>query len=164
MRDELKRPLGELIAGKETDTLERLLEKIKLEKPEMIITVGDQTTTTALSHGVKVHVYIFDKKVKRKNFSFLKTPKNRVLNVKNPAAMLTSESISTVKRAIKDARDTGIFVDGEEDLLTLPAILYAPIGALVIYGQPDEGVVVVKVTEERKKYIKDILKRMEVIK
>ena len=38
-----------------------------------------------------------------------------------------------------------IVVEGEEDLATLPAILYAPPGSVVVYGQPDEGSVLVKV-------------------
>lgn len=34
-----------------------------------------------------------------------------------------------------------IRVDGEEDLLTLPIIYFAPVGTAVYYGQPHQGVV-----------------------
>ncbi len=43
-----------------------------------------------------------------------------------------------------------IIVDGEEDLLTLIAVLVRARRSLVVYGQPHEGIVVVKVTSEKK--------------
>jgi uncharacterized protein (UPF0218 family) len=52
-------------------------------------------------------------------------------------------------------------VDGEEDLLTLIAILYVPEDSFVIYGQPYEGIVVVKATEAKKEEISGILNSME---
>ncbi|MDI6805914.1 MAG: DUF359 domain-containing protein, partial [Candidatus Bathyarchaeia archaeon] len=52
-------------------------------------------------------------------------------------------------------------VDGEEDLLTLIAVLYAPQNSFVVYGQPYEGIVVVKVTPEKKAEVSEILKTME---
>jgi len=42
-------------------------------------------------------------------------------------------------------------VTGEEDLLALPAIVLAPLGSVVLYGQYDKGVVINEVTEELKK-------------
>ncbi len=52
-------------------------------------------------------------------------------------------------------------VDGEEDLLTLVAVLCAPENSLVVYGQPHEGIVVVKVTEKTKRKIRRIVEAME---
>jgi len=54
-----------------------------------------------------------------------------------------------------------ISVRGEEDLLTLAAVAYAPLKALVIYGQPDEGVVVVKVNRRVKSQVKKLIDEME---
>ena len=48
-----------------------------------------------------------------------------------------------------------IRIEGEEDLLTMPAILLSPLGTYIIYGQFEVGMVVVEVTEE----IKDMIKR-----
>ena len=53
-----------------------------------------------------------------------------------------------------------IIVDGEEDLATLPAILYAPLGSAVVYGQPNEGSVLVDVTPEKKLHIEEFMKKM----
>ncbi|HOP09469.1 MAG TPA: DUF359 domain-containing protein, partial [Candidatus Methanofastidiosa archaeon] len=60
-----------------------------------------------------------------------------------------------------DLDNRKIFIDGEEDLATLPAIFFAPEGAIVVYGQPDEGIVIVNVTDEKKKEVYSILSRME---
>ena len=69
------------------------------------------------------------------------------------------------KKAIIDGLESSkraqIVIDGEEDLLTLIAILYAPKNAFVIYGQPNEGIVLIKVSEKRKEDVKKILKEMK---
>ena len=57
-----------------------------------------------------------------------------------------------------------VVVDGEEDLLVLVAVLYAPVGGLVVYGQPGEGVVVVRVTEAKRAEALGILKGMEIVR
>jgi hypothetical protein len=49
---------------------------------------------------------------------------------------------------------------GEEDLLTLPAIVEAPIISFVIYGQPEEGIVLVEVDEKKKKEIHALIDAM----
>jgi uncharacterized protein (UPF0218 family) len=46
----------------------------------------------------------------------------------------------------------------------IPAVLYAPYGSVVLYGQPDEGVVLIKVTPECKRRCAQILAKMEVVR
>jgi hypothetical protein len=58
-------------------------------------------------------------------------------------------------------RRTRIIVEGEEDLAVIPLICLLPENSLVVYGQPDEGVVAIRVTEDKKILIHDILGRME---
>ncbi len=53
-----------------------------------------------------------------------------------------------------------MLVDGEEDL-ALPAIVAAPEGASVVYGQPDEGMVHVRVTAEAKAEMRTLLDRFD---
>jgi hypothetical protein len=55
-------------------------------------------------------------------------------------------------------------IDGEEDLLALVAVLYAPEKSLVVYGQPNEGMVVVEVTKEKKTETCKFLEAMKVRK
>jgi uncharacterized protein (UPF0218 family) len=49
-------------------------------------------------------------------------------------------------------------------LLALIAVLYAPEKSLVVYGQPYEGIVVVKVTSEKKAEATEILKAMKTVR
>jgi len=83
------------------------------------------------------------------------------VKVTNPPGHITNELVNAVKEAylgiIKDGKQRIIEVDGEEDLAGVPAVLLAPLGSLVLYGQPGEGVVVVEVTEERKETLLSIL-------
>jgi uncharacterized protein (UPF0218 family) len=53
-----------------------------------------------------------------------------------------------------------ILVEGEEDLLTLPCIVESPDNALVLYGQPSEGLVVVSTNAEARQEASLILERM----
>ena len=54
-----------------------------------------------------------------------------------------------------------ILVKGEEDLAALPAIAMAPLSSVIIYGLPDKGAVLVRVTESKKKEIQSLLDRMK---
>ena len=73
---------------------------------------------------------------------------------------MNPELIELIKDSLAGAERIKIVVNGEEDLATLPAILYAPLGSAVVYGQPNEGSVLVEVTLEKKEQIKDLMKRM----
>ncbi|MHA2499708.1 MAG: DUF359 domain-containing protein [Candidatus Hodarchaeales archaeon] len=48
-------------------------------------------------------------------------------------------------------------VSGEEDLLTIPAVISSPIGAVVIYGQPNVGLVLIEITEDIQQKFQEIL-------
>ena len=55
-----------------------------------------------------------------------------------------------------------IIIRGEEDLLAIPAILFAPIGTVVVYGQINRGVIVVIVTEEKKQHVQKLLLKFKI--
>jgi uncharacterized protein (UPF0218 family) len=44
-----------------------------------------------------------------------------------------------------------IIIKGEEDLVALPFLMYSPNDWVICYGQPNEGLVIVQVTEDSKK-------------
>jgi uncharacterized protein (UPF0218 family) len=164
LRAELKKPLGELLEGN-GKLVQRLLQK-KLDgwKPQRIIAVGDKVSETLLTIGPKSCVYIYDGKTKRMKTASSKLKNMRTINVRNPAGTLTEEAIEVVKKALKKRGSTYIWVTGEEDLLTLAAVAYAPQNALVIYGQPDQGVVAVKVNQYKKSQAKKLIDEMELCK
>ncbi len=67
-----------------------------------------------------------------------------------------------VEKGLKDG-DTLIVVDGEEDLAVIPCVLFADEGDVVLYGQPDEGIVAVEVSEEKKMEIATLIKIMRAL-
>jgi uncharacterized protein (UPF0218 family) len=85
--------------------------------------------------------------------------------VNNPAGTLTEEIWDVMNEAVAQApiNRTKISIDGEEDLITLVAVLSAPEGSFVVYGQPREGMVVIKVTSEKKAVVRRFVEEMDVI-
>jgi hypothetical protein len=158
VRPLLKRPLGRLFSDKR-----EAFDYIRKLRPTKLITVGDHVTADFLEAGIKPDVAIIDflimrfpadKKIKKMIDSY-QVPTQ---HVKNPPSKITKELQDTVKNAVSPLK---IVVEGEEDLATLPAILMAPIGSVVAYGQPNEGVVLVEVTKEKKSEISGILALFE---
>ena len=88
----------------------------------------------------------------------------KTVYVDNPQGTITLEAILAIKKALEENEHTHIVVKGEEDLLTLIAVLYAPENAFVVYGQPYCGIVVVKVTLERKARAQEFLNAMKASK
>jgi hypothetical protein len=161
LREELKAPLGHLIQGSFDETMKTLKELIKNEKPPKIISVGDAVSNNMMRHGVSPQVLIVDNKVMREPIRPIKVDAEQTLHVKNPAGTLAEEAWAVVQEALRGKHRTTVLVDGEEDLLTLVAMLYAPENSLVIYGQPHEGIVVVKVTEKTRETARRIVDSME---
>jgi uncharacterized protein (UPF0218 family) len=161
LRIKLKLPLGTLIRGSFIETMKRLKIMVDKETPPSIISVGDTVSRNLAKNHFLTHLSIIDNKCMRK--SILPTPlvADRTVYVKNPQGTITEEAIASIQDAIKDNQHVKIVVDGEEDLLTLIAIMYARENSFVVYGQPYEGIVVVKATPDKKAQIAEILKAME---
>jgi len=97
----------------------------------------------------------------RKNIHPIPLIADKTIHIKNPPGTITREALEAIQEAIKSKCSVKIIVEGEEDLLTLIAVLYAPENSLVVYGQPHEGIVMVKATQEKKEEVAEILKAME---
>jgi len=160
-RRELKKPLGLLLLERENKTIEQLKQILKGHKTGKTIVIGDYTAKRILDNGLTADIIVIDNKTMRKNIRPLTTTQEETIRVRNPAGTITEEAGKAVKEAVKSGKRTEILVDGEEDLLTLPAILHSPTGSVVMYGQPQEGLVVVEVTREKKIAIRKIIGKME---
>ncbi len=154
LRDELKTPLGILL--KEV-TSEIILKHIP--KNAYLITVGDATTENILQFGFIPSLQIIDGYEKREKRI---PPVSNVskLYCDNPAAHITQQSIDVIKQAFSSKPPTQILVNGEEDLLVIPVCIYAPQNSVVLYGQPNEGLVIVNITQEIRNKTKNLLERM----
>ncbi len=159
----MKKPLGKLYVGKGSDTIEKFVGE--LSSPTRLISVGDVTTFHLLEAGIFPDICIVDNRTKRQPVATHMSTRNmdkiyKEVSVDNPAGIITDALIKTLCEAFASEKPLRIFVRGEEDLATLPVILLAPLGAVVLYGQPDEGVVLVKVTEEKKKEIRALFEKL----
>jgi hypothetical protein len=137
----------------------------ELRSAKKVAAVGDMTAFYLLEASIVPDLAIVDNKTKRLPvpdhvLKSLEHDSYKTIEVKNPPATLTQDLIDLIGASLSGGERTKIIVDGEEDLATLPAILYAPLGSAVVYGQPNEGSVLVIVTAEKKKQIVDLMKKM----
>jgi hypothetical protein len=86
---------------------------------------------------------------------------DQILTAENPAATVTEELVEALDTGLRGAGTTRIEVDGEEDLAVLPAILLAPDGATVVYGQPGEGMVAVSVGRDSRETCLELLAHLD---
>ncbi len=161
LREELKRPQGLLIAGSFKETMKTLKELVEKEKPPAVISVGDIISMLMLKFGLAVDTLIVDNKTMRKKISPIVVDSNHTLYAKNPSGTITNEAWNIIRTALKLKGLKKIIIEGEEDLLTIVAVLSAPNDAFVVYGQPNVGVVVIKVNGKKKKDMQKILDSMK---
>lgn len=156
LREELRRPLGEVMSGKEAITA--------LREGAKLFTVGDQCTLTFVEENIIPDVFIVDYKIKREPSPELKMRFENLTEVSkkvsNPAGMITRELWSAVSESLTSEKKVKIEVDGEEDLAALPCIFLAQKGSQVAYGLPDRGLVLVNVDDESKNDVRKILDKM----
>ena len=161
MRSKFKEPFGKLIQGSFSQTMNELKDSITKEKPTVIISVGDTVSRNLHEHHIIPQLSITDNQSMRKKLQPQIFPDKNIVQVKNPHGTITQEAINAIQTALQSKKQVQIIVDGEEDLLTLIAVMYAPENALVVYGQPYKGIVVVKVTQEKKADAQKIWKTMK---
>ena len=82
------------------------------------------------------------------------------LTCKNPPGQITEESMQTIQEAFSCERPVRVIVKGEEDLLVIPTCIFAPENSVVMYGQPNEGLVIVHVTPEIRSKVQKIVSVM----
>ena len=155
LRDQLKIPLGDLIK-EENVNKENILSKIGSES--LVITVGDRTTENMINLGIIPEVQIVDGLEKRdKRLVPTDDTVNTNLSCKNPPGEITEESTQVIQKAFSSKSPVRIIINGEEDLLVLPVCILAPENSVVMYGQPNEGLVVVHITPEIRAKVQKIL-------
>ncbi len=158
LRDQLKIPLGILLPESQAD---KTNIKKHLSENSYIITVGDRTTEKMIEFGLIPSLQIIDSKEKRAKREPPKLSNAIELIVDNPAAEITTQSIDIIKKAFAMQPPVRISVNGEEDLLVIPVCIYAPENAIILYGQPNEGLVIVKVNPEIRNKTQKLLDSME---
>jgi len=153
----LRQPFGTLVLDKE---LTKQKVASMLQGAEKLIAVGDATTERLVRFGIVPDVAVIDGRERRLRRTYPTNYPAKELRCRNLAGTISKDAVKTLQEALNTAPPTRVTVEGEEDLLALPAIALAPEGSAVLYGQPLEGLVVVKITLAKQKQAKDLMERI----
>ena len=157
LRDKLKKPLGVLLKDSDV-TKESVLKNIPTGS--FVISVGDATTEKLIKYGIVPSLQIVDGVEKRVKRDLPSGNVKTTLSCNNPPAEITTESVKTIKKAFQSTKPVRIAVNGEEDLLVLPVVVYAPENSVVLYGQPNEGLVIVPINAEIRNKAQSVMDSM----
>jgi uncharacterized protein (UPF0218 family) len=159
MRNSLKAPLGQLVEGTPEYCNNVLRKQITNTKPILVILVGDTISRNAATSGISADILIVDNLEKRQKAVDYNFEGRTQFHLRNAAGTIDEDAWDTVRSAQRKGTSV-IIVEGEEDLLTIVAVLEAPAGAIVAYGQPDRGIVIVNVTESEKTRARNVVEAM----
>ncbi|MEK7494982.1 MAG: pantetheine-phosphate adenylyltransferase [Patescibacteria group bacterium] len=161
LRPMLQKPLGKVF--KDTKSL---LHYINIMKCVIIVAVGDIIVDSLLKEGIDPDVKVIDFRSRRKAIirtdPYRSVPDKGQSLINNPGTinLKTSEVIKEkIKLALYKKEKSWIVVSGEEDLLALPVILFAPLNSLVLYGHWQYGIIAVEVDEKIKDRVRKIIKK-----
>jgi GTP-dependent dephospho-CoA kinase len=134
----------------------------------LLATVGDATTARLLLFKIIPDVSVVDGKERR-----IKSSKSKIVlggdkdsknlsfvRCSNKPGSVSRRAIATIRDALKMPFPVRIVVSGEEDLLALPLFVMVPNGSVVLYGQPLEGMVIVRIDEKIRWKARDLLHRI----
>jgi len=117
-----------------------------------VICVGDVVASYCIKSGRPPDVVIVDGKTKRQQPAELdvevKALGYDVIRIVNPPGGVTPEAIEHLCKILKESGRQLLLIEGEEDMLALPALMCAPVGSLVIYGIPDRGASLVVINRD----------------
>jgi adenylate kinase len=156
-------PFGEVFAGQEDEAAMKVIKKLMAVKSKgPVVTVGDSTSYYIIKNGFKPDMIIVDGNEKRKKFAHEIKVMGLEIKVKNPARHITVELWKAIEKAVAEMGNgkVKITVAGEEDLAVLPCAIHLPLGSSIVYGQFDEGLVLVNVDAEKKERAKAILENI----
>ena len=151
LRKTLAKPIGKIV------------KKVRPLKEKIVIFVGDTTTETLLSQNIIPTLAIIDFQARRERFDWKKdcwdmlTKNREIVYFESGPGFINKKVMGAIKNWSKQQKPTLFIIDGEEDLLVLPAILYAQIGSIVYYGQPEQGIIQVRVTKKTKQLVQKLL-------
>ena len=148
----MKKPLGKIYSS---------IHQITIPEGRRFVTVGDRISYNSVSSGLRPNLIIYDGKERR---DFLKIEMKALLDrycpdgavVSNPPGYITDDIWKSVKKSLTK-NYFKILVIGEEDLTAIPVFMTYPDETIVLYGQPDVGIVEVEINEKLKNKLKELL-------
>ena len=151
-RERLKKPRGDVFSGKE------FIEALEERNYSKIIAVGDKVSYDIAESDLEADIYVTDGRTQREKFrQNFEINVERTFEAQNPAGEITEEAWKVMRKASALNCKTHVIIDGEEDLMGLPGLFFAPKDAVIVYGLRDEGAVLMKPSKENKDFVEDIL-------
>lgn len=158
LREVLKKPFGQLI---------NTINDCEIGQCPYLITVGDATAKLFNQEKIKTDISVIDFKIARKKeFSNIKdlgfVENEKVIEINNQAGRISYSLTQAVCSLFRSRKSKTILkIEGEEDLAVLPLILAAPLGSVIFYGQPNEGLVKIEVSENIKRIVHRLVDKFE---
>ncbi len=157
LRKTLKQPLGIIFQD-----ASKLISSILPDN--YVISVGDVVTINLIKANFSPTLSLVDYSTRRKRLSddlIVKYFPSIDAEISNPPGTINPQIAdllgSSLARYAATHKSQVIHVEGEEDLLALPAMLLAPLNSYVVYGQYEVGMCLVKITPEIKELAKHYL-------
>lgn len=139
---------------------EKILQAIKFNPSDFTIAVGDIAALAFAKQGLKPSLAIVDLHTQRhqvfKSLAELKLTSG--LSATNPPGVIAPDLAKKILTCLTK-NIPSLLVYGEEDLAVLPAVLLSPLKTTIYYGQPNQGIVKIMVTEKTKKKAQNLLKK-----
>lgn len=152
LRFELQKPWGEVI-----NEIPQNVDGLKT------VVVGDETAQKfnekKIGQFLSIVDFLIHREIKFHQLLELGFDNQDVQKIKNPHAVVMPELIQAIMEAFNKKTKTVILIAGEDDLAVLPVLLISPLGYSVFYGQPNEGLVRVDITEETKEKAYDLVNK-----
>jgi pantetheine-phosphate adenylyltransferase len=146
----IRQPQGDLVD----------LNNLRAELPEdkMIALVGDQVTEYFATHDLPFRWAVIDYQIGRQphNTDLGKFKASQCLKVTNPGGTIASAASRQIYDLPTD-QPVLVEVEGEEDLMGFPVALSLPLGSLLFYGQPGQGMIKIELTEVTKDRLAKII-------
>lgn len=163
-RQKLRRPLGLVFKGDKNNYSEAVFmayKHIKTAGEGPIVTVGDIVYLSFLKIGIIPTLAVVDNKNYRKFLKYTYKFNDCAINSAGHICKMAVTKISRLLKKISSNLNADLLlkIKGEEDLLVIPCVLLSPIGGYVVYGQANKGVIVIKVTLNRKEKILRLFKK-----
>ena len=147
MRSRLKEPFGRVFKDDDAE-----LDKLLSERKGRLITVGDE-----VSKRFDADIKIFDGRTKR-NIPVDISKWDYDYKLFNPPATIQKEAFETLEKVYASGKKCSILIDGEEDLLVIPSVMFGDYGDIVLYGLFGKGIGFVDVNPDVKNEIDKIKK------
>jgi uncharacterized protein (UPF0218 family) len=148
LRKDFAKPMGPLFEGDPTISLPKAIVWIRQKQPCFlstspprlaVICVGDIISKGMLQNPIlspHLKFCFIDGETQRGTEIIAEKPAGmQTLTMKNPRGMVSDELIAFIKSKWQDTNQYLVQIDGEEDLLVIPAVLECD-KSLVFYGQP----------------------------